>query len=241
MTRVVRAPFRAAVLLAFSLTGCAPLDENAAQVRASRDSTESPSTLRSGVDSLIIPGVRIGAITVSTSEAELIRIYGLGAVVRDSVYVGEGFFEPGTLVFPNTAAELEIIWQDTSARCPRYVIARKPKAPWTTLGGVRIGALLRDVVRENGRAFKFSGFDWDYQGYVTEWGGGTLEGLSVRFELPSDSGSNGDTGELGRLAGDRQLSSDDALVVRVQPVVYQIGVSWSLEDPEIKTCRNDRS
>ena len=45
-------------------------------------------------DYLIVPGVRIGPITPSSTESELRKIFG-AAAVRGDVDIGEGVTEPG--------------------------------------------------------------------------------------------------------------------------------------------------
>lgn len=228
---------RAMLLGLALLSACGPVGEDNPRDTTSHGGNDSAAGTAPHRDSLIVPGIRIGGVTRTTSETDLIALYGTAAVRRDSVYVGEGEFEPGTLVFPDSPAQLEIIWQDSSAKCPRHVLARQPQSPWRTAGGAGIGAHLRDIVRENGRPFKFSGFDWDYSGYVSDWGGGALDGLSARFGWPEQLSQGVDPDKMATLGGDRLLSSDDPTVILVQPVLVQIGLGWSPDDPGTDICR----
>lgn len=213
---------------------CGPVSESAAR---SREAGVAPGNeiadRRASLDSIIVPGVRIGQVSAMTSEQDLIRLYGRGAVRRGDIYIAEGESEPGTILFGGSAAELEIVWTDADARCPRYIVVRAPKSPWRTAGGVAIGSPLRDVVQENGRAFTFSGFDWDYQGFVTDWRGGSLEGLTARFRWPEGTTVNIHPDSLERLGGDVRLSSDDPLITELQPTIYQLGMGWNPDDPAV--------
>ena len=49
----------------------------------------------------IVPGTSVGPITRSTSEKELIKIFGARNVKREAVDVGEGETQQGTILFPN--------------------------------------------------------------------------------------------------------------------------------------------
>jgi hypothetical protein len=52
-------------------------------------------------DFLIVPGVRVGAITKETAATDLGRIYGAQNVEDANIPLGEGFGELGTILFPN--------------------------------------------------------------------------------------------------------------------------------------------
>lgn len=70
-------------------------------------------------------------------------------------------------------------WDDAMTR----LAAVQPYADsqWT-IAGLAVGDPYQKVEKLNGRPFRFSGFDWDYGGYVTALGGGKLA------ELPGGGG-----------------------------------------------------
>lgn len=76
-------------------------------------------------------------------------------------------------------------WDDAMTR----LAAVQPYADsqWT-IAGLAVGDPYQKVEKLNGRPFRFSGFDWDYGGYVTALGGGKLAELPGGGAAPSRSG-----------------------------------------------------
>jgi hypothetical protein len=169
-------------LLCGGLLACGPAPEQAA------DPTVVPAPTPDIADSLpefdltFEPGQRVGAVTATTDSAALYRVYGADRVRDTAVYVGEGLYRPGAIIFPGRPEELELIWLSEARQRPEIVFIRRPDAPWTSrTGGVHIGMTLEALEQRNGRPFTFSGFGWDYAGTVTDWAGGQLTGLHLRL------------------------------------------------------------
>lgn len=121
-----------------------------------------------------------GTWGTNTTEQALIGAFGRAHVTRGAVYVAEGNEEPGTILFPNDESRrVEIVWKDKRRnRNPEWI--RIPAGSrWPTFGGLRSGMPLAELEKLNGRPFKFSGFDWDYGGFVTNWRAGRLTGLGA--------------------------------------------------------------
>jgi hypothetical protein len=119
------------------------------------------------------------------------------------VYVGEGFSQPGVIIFPDRPERLELIWLADSVQRPELIYIRRPDSPWTSRGnGVHIGTTLEELQALNGRPFTFSGFDWDYGGTVTDWNGGQLTGLNLRL-APTEAEV------VLAVQGDRPVRSDN--------------------------------
>jgi hypothetical protein len=118
----------------------------------------------------------------STSVTDLSARLGDANVADGQVYVGEGFYEPGTVLFGNTPEQrAEIIWQDAEAkRAPSSIRVSGDKSQWRTRQGLTLGLDLTEVERLNRRPFRLRGFGWDYGGTTTSWSGGVL----VQGELP---------------------------------------------------------
>ena len=111
------------------------------------------------------------------SAESLAKRFGAANVRSGEVYVGEGSYESGTVVFADSVEDrVEILWNDSQAqRLPRIVQIRGNKSHWRTASGLTLGIDLLTVERLNRRPFRLLGFEWDYQGTVTSWAGGTIE------------------------------------------------------------------
>ncbi|MGH2404655.1 MAG: hypothetical protein ACRDGN_09335 [bacterium] len=94
---------------------------------------------RPGADPwLIVPGVRVGAITRAAGELDLIRAYGRGNVRNQNIEMGEGVLERGTVVFPDEPLKsAAILWRDLiNNRMPERIqitgstsVGRAPESP----------------------------------------------------------------------------------------------------------------
>ena len=191
---------------------------------------------------LIIPGLQVGPIDTTATEASLIALLGAENVVRDTVYVIEGTYEIGTTLYKNTADQAHILWKDKSrfAR-PESVLIRPardqdnrllpgtagPVSQWITDTGVKPGSTVREVEKQNGRAFTLYGFDWDYGGQSTSWKGGLLAGknqkatISVGFS-PPESMTDNQQKNYEQVVGDREFSSDSRAMHQLNPTVHTL-------------------
>lgn len=114
-------------------------------------------------------------------------------------------------------------WDDAMTR----LAAVQPYADsqWT-IAGLAVGDPYQKVEKLNGRPFRFSGFDWDYGGYVTTLGGGKLAALpggcsvSIRLALPEGESAP------DRMLGDRTLSSRDRALRQLKPLVDELSLGW---------------
>ncbi|WP_462116346.1 hypothetical protein, partial [Lysobacter xanthus] len=111
---------------------------------------------------------------------------------------------------------------DEAGRHPGMLIARDG-ATWTRADGVRAGLDTRALQALNGRPFAFSGFDWDYGGYVTDWKGGHLA-HGGRFVGPVRLCAPGST-PPGYPEGDGEFMSDAEAVRAAPPVVCEVGLA----------------
>lgn len=142
------------------------------------------------------------------------------------IQLGEGETAAGTVLFPgDSTRRAEIIWRDTvSARVPVRVVLRGRESRWRLPGGISLGTSLLELERSNGGAFTLAGFGWDYSGVITDWRRGRLAellGRGVRIYLsPADSSMA--LPEYTRVLGDRNFSSGDPAMQRLDPRVYQI-------------------
>jgi hypothetical protein len=177
-------------------------------------------------------GVRAGALTAQSSEADLRRAY--GAAVRGArIEVGEGETVPGTVLFADDSVRrAEIIWRDTVARRrPARLVLRGRRSRWRVAPGISLGTSLHELERLNGRAFTLAGFGWDYGGVVIGWDGGALDAAlpGVRVYLrprPTASDSAAYDAAYAQVLGDREYTSASPAMQSLNPRVDQIFVDF---------------
>ena len=177
----------------------------------------------------VVPGVRVGPITATTTRADLARLFGEGNLEDGPVEVGEGFEEPATIVYSTDPSRaLAVFWRgEGTGRLARSVdmcgMSSKP-CRWRTAEGISMGTDLKTLEKYNRRPFKMAGFGWDYSGTVTSWEGGRLDAprgrLLVRLEPRKGSSVDDD------LDGDRDFISSHAPLQRLNPVVYAFIVEF---------------
>ncbi|MBD1913539.1 MULTISPECIES: hypothetical protein [unclassified Leptolyngbya] len=142
-------------------------DQTPASVASPPDVSVEPSvddTSRIAINTVIIPGERVGDITATTSRAELAELFGEAALTDEDVNVGEGFVEPGTRVDLGNGRSLSIIWSDTTRTQPVQV--RNFGSGWHVPEGIRIGTSFPELHQILG-PFELSGFGWDYGGTLS--------------------------------------------------------------------------
>lgn len=177
-------------------------------------------------------------VHASTSRADLVARFGAANIVDDQVYVGEGSYEPATILFGNSPERrAEFIWTTPARRVLRFMRISGDKSQWRTPQGLTVGLDLAQVERLNRRPFQLSGFGWDYGGTTTSWSGGVL----AQAELPSCTVwarfATGDrlTEEESRLVGqvqrDEAFSSGHPGMQAAHARVSQIGLGWRQSTP----------
>jgi hypothetical protein len=152
------------------------------------------------------------------------------------VYVGEGFSEPGAVLFHDSPADrIEIVWSDGDKRArPRFVRVRSKSSRWKTADGITIGSDLKSIERINGRPFRLFGFGWDYSGSVSSWAGGSLErgetpGCLLRVALRPPGDGNWPA-VWQQVVGDREFSSGHPAMQELNPQVYQLVLDFVKQD-----------
>ena len=182
-------------------------------------------------DFLIVPGVRVGPVDQKSTERALLALPGAGAKAAQ-IYMGEGFEEPGVVLYPDDPSRrLEVVWRG-SPPAPAFVwICRGGKVPcrWRTAAGVSMGTTLKELERLNWKPFKMSGCCFDYAGSVVSFEDGKLasydQGLRLFLNLRTDGLSRE---EIAPISGDRVISSSHPVLQKLNP---RIGV-MRLDFPE---------
>ena len=165
-----------------------------------------------------------------TTPESLVAVFGEANVVTKHLHAGEGFYEDGTVIFPGTRDEVEVLWQKPRlGGAPRIVRTRGNQGSWETPLGLRVGLDLRTIERINRRPFRLAGFGFDYAGTVTSWEGGHLEEppsalCRVWARLSPDHPS--DDVELEReylrVRGDKTFSSGHPSMQLLNPKVREL-------------------
>lgn len=183
----------------------------------------------------IVPGVRVGPVTSTTSETDLRRIFGDANVAIHVIEVGEGFGEPGTVVYGSDSNRtLQILWLDETKKRPKSIRICKDDGKacrWHTAQGASIGTDLKTLEKHNGKPFQVMGFGWDYSGTVPEWNGGKLDNprgrLLVRLDPHVDNNSL--PPEYFQVEGERDFSSANAAMQKLNPRIYEMILEFMYE------------
>ncbi len=170
------------------------------------------------IDLTIVPGDHVGLITAAACTREaVLAAYGKAAKV-DSVYLAEGMFGEGVIIYPDSSRRrMEVYWDnEMDAKRPAFIriYGDSTGTDWKTAEGITIGTPMADVRQLNGKEFQVGGFGWDLGGFVFGWNGGKLSSvLQLRFE-PSvnDPGSE-------KVQGEGSFSSDQPEMAAAKPKV----------------------
>ena len=177
-----------------------------------------------------------GPFTPDLTEQRLVETYGAANVRAGDVYVGEGFSEPGAVVFPDSPADrIEIVWRDGEKRArPRFVRVNSQGSRWKTTDQIGMGSDLKSIEQINGRPFRLFGFGWDHSGSVASWAGGRLEGAEtagclIRVALRPPGDGNWPAA-WQQVVGDREFSSGHPAMQQLNPRVYMLLLGFPRQD-----------
>lgn len=132
------------------------------------------SSLNPAQNFLVVPGSRVGPITVNTSEMELVQMYGAASVGRATVEAPEKGQIPCTVVMPGTKDEIRIVWKDDSRSKVKEVYFLRADSRWYTRQGLTVGLPLTELTKANKAPLNFYGFNWAYSGTVSSFRKGAL-------------------------------------------------------------------
>ncbi|MCA0246111.1 MAG: hypothetical protein LCH93_05780 [Proteobacteria bacterium] len=176
-----------------------------------------------------------GPFARDADESTVAAAFGAANVTRAEIPIGEGYTEPGTVVFASDDAKrIEILWHDSTARTrPATVIFRKGSTRRIAIAElpdrpVALGATLEEIEAMNGKPFSINGFGWDLGGRATGWHGGRLAHPvgGCTLLLGFDHAPDAPPDALEKVNGDVDLLSSDAALRQVKPVVVEMMLSW---------------
>ncbi len=182
---------------------------------------QSPAAVAQGAeDRSIVVGKRVGAITPTSTTAQLKKIYGAANVREHKVPLGEGETADGLIVYPGKPDELLIVWK-VKDRQIEYVRIERKGATWKTDSGIGIGTTAATLTKLNGGPFSLTGFGWDYAGRVVNWRGGKLpKQLTVDLRATRKVSRAYDQSVLG----DKIFPSNNPVMLQKRLVVWRIFV-----------------
>ncbi|WP_052051058.1 hypothetical protein [Leptolyngbya sp. KIOST-1] len=175
------------------------------------------------VDTLVIPGQRVGPVVATTSRAELAEIYGEAALADGSIAMGEGTTEAGTVVTPGPDQQFSVIWQDASQTRPQLIKDFGPA--WQTPEGLGVGVPYSEVESALGE-FQLYGFAWDYGGTVMLAGSHLerYEGYLLLRLKPADTALDRHPEAYQSMMGDQLFASDNPLLDQLEVAVGEMVV-----------------
>lgn len=185
--------------------------------------TRGPAAVAPAADFILIPGKKVGPITKTTSESDLLQIYGSGQVHRGFVPILGASEKECTVVNPGTANEIKIVWENAERTRVKEVHLLKENSSWYTAEGLTCGLDFPEVVKANKAPISFHGFKWEYGGTVSSWGKGSLSRYNNKFyavfapriplaQVPS------------KFIGDKVLSSNTTDLDAIYPYIERLVV-----------------
>lgn len=160
------------------------------------------------VDSTLITESSWGAIQKSTDYEGLIKIFGETPVEDSTILGAEGIDTlQVTYIYPGTEKELIVHWRDSLYhRTIGFIETYQPNSPYKTDKSLKIGSTLRQLLELNGQPINFSGFGWDYGGYIMSYNKGALDSSKINYRM--DAREDIPEG----LMGDSEFNTDMPLV-----------------------------
>lgn len=226
-----------ALLLAYSLAGCTPTADPAPSATspatpipaATTTATATPGqSPASDTEFVIKPEVGFGPIGVTSTKESLAKEFGADNVRQETIYVGDGMEWPGLAVYPDDPEKrVEVFWWEEDPTRVQLVRIQGESSLWKTAEGVSLGTTLSELESLNGKPFELLGLAWDFGGGVTNWNGGKLEGLTLRLDASPEASYTDE--EASQILGDQQVSSDNLVMRKVNPAVFQITVSFPMQ------------
>jgi len=224
--------FFIAVLFTFFLISCGQEESNTSESQedttSTSEETTSPEeeTTKENEEQKV---TFLDDIVQYDSEKELIEVFGEENVTRGKETGPEGMSEYlVSKIFEGTPNELVITWEDTEnfQKMTGVTTYGAVANQWKTKNGLALGMPVSEIVELNGKDISFSGFGWDYAGFVNFQKGSLADESKtyIRVDLSPETYENMPE-EYNGLLGDITLSSDAELVKKANPIIVELGIS----------------
>lgn len=167
-------------------------------------------------DFVLTPCIGNQVLNSKTTEAEMIKMTGKKNSERVERWYSEGTEKIiGTVFFKDTPQSFFIKWRDTiNFKEPEWLEIHGDKSLWEIDNGIKIGVELKELIKLNGKHFKFSGFDWDYGGYAI-FEKGNLESDCYSVQLYYDY-ENLFENEWNQIVGDKIVSTKNPVLNKIK-------------------------
>ncbi len=164
------------------------------------------------------------------SDDSLIEKYGIDNVTFDDIYLSEGEYQKGTILYKNTPGlSVKILWKDNIKKAnPSSIEIDGKRSYWRTPEGITLGTDLLTLEKINKSPFILAGFGWDFSGRIYSWENGALDSIGEKCKLVISLSPNYDLEKLqdkelhSQVSGDRDFSSDNAAMKALNPRAYSI-------------------
>ncbi len=135
------------------------------------------------LNTLIIPGKSLGAITATTTYADLVKLFGKQRLKATKAYAPEGQAEfRATLITLGANKSLTVAWDNKNPKKILYIIIKDPA--WKTSEGIGVGTSLTKLRQVLGE-FQIGGFYWDYGNQIVDLSPAKqakFKGLSIKVD-----------------------------------------------------------
>lgn len=170
-----------------------------------------------------------GPFARDSDLARLQRIFGPQNVRHERLYVGEGQYKRGTVIYPtDPRRRIEIFWLNHHASQPPELIrVTNSQSLWRGPGDLKPGSTLAELELANGGLFELAGFEWDYGGTLMNWRGqlDSVGGDSrCVFGAVVTTNRNPPQAVYDKVLGDGTFSSSDAKMRALRPFVAKMGL-----------------
>jgi hypothetical protein len=161
------------------------------------------------------------------TPATLAERFGAENVTTQTLPGAEGESYEATLVYAgDPTRRLELTWNEDHSALATVTVGGA-STQWRGAEGYTIGTPIAEIERINVMPFKLWGFDWDYGGWVSDWGVGTLsqsavQGCNVRMRFDPRSQTN-----TSSASGDSEFASNDPAMRAADPAVAAFGLMFS--------------
>ncbi|MEM7657953.1 MAG: SH3 domain-containing protein [Bacteroidota bacterium] len=159
-------------------------------------------------DHWVVPGKRVGPITLTTSETELIQLYGPANVSRASVQVPGKGTEDCSVLMGGTKDEIRITWKSAERNRVKAVYFERPDSRWYTQEGLTVGLALGELTKVNKAPITFLGLDWTYGGTVESWQKGSLNKYQKHFYVVLSPNPQASKQLISSFSGNNRYSSN---------------------------------
>ena len=185
-------------------------------------------TVTAVMDSTLVTDSTWGPINANTTIDSLKAIYGAenikdervcGPECADSIDV--------TFIYRDSPRQITVNWMDSFYHKKiSFLETWDSASPYHTDKNIKAGSTMRELVKLNGKKISFSGFGWDYGGFVQEFHGGTLDKSNIGYRLDMKEWNGADS-----LVGDIGLDTDMPVVQRALDNIIVYYISLTLHRP----------